>query len=379
LNPYLYEHANIREQVSWVHDGEGATSKAEGLVSAAVAKTEFLQPLRPMRVEALGHATVIGGGVAGLKAARDLSKRGIKVTLIEKTPFLGGNASRLDRVFPSGEKAADLIRGLAADVLDNPRIEILTCSEVRSSEGYVGNFKLSVTRRPPGSHVDLERAAKVKEAGAAPGEFVPFIGIQPLPIPPASESRDLSTGAIVLATGFQHYSPFKGEYGYGDNPEVITLPDLIQIMAADQSGQGKLFIGDRSINSVAFLHCVGSRQIPGMHERPDGRPLNEFCSRVCCTATLQAAIEMKSKYPETVVYELYRDIQQVGELFLHALTQKRFGQCTDRKQWWVHLLIMTGYSSIFLMVVVGIRWFQRDRVIDPGYPVLSLLMSLVGY
>ena len=72
-------------------------------------------------------------------------------------------------------------------------------------------------------------------------------------------------------------------------------------------------------------------------------------------------------------------IQQVRELFLHALTQKRFGQCTDRKQWWVHLLIMTGYSSIFLMVVVGIRWFQRDSVIDPGYPVLSLLMSLVGY
>ena len=70
---------------------------------------------------------------------------------------------------------------------------------------------------------------------------------------------------------------------------------------------------------------------------------------------------------------------QARELVVHALTQKRFEKCHDRKQWWIHLLIMTGYSSVFLMVVVGLRWFQRDSVIDPGYPVLSVIMSLVGY
>ena len=76
MNPYLYEHANIREQVSWVHHGHGATHKAAGLVSAAVAKTRHLESLEPIRVQARRHATVVGGGVAGLKAALDLSRRG---------------------------------------------------------------------------------------------------------------------------------------------------------------------------------------------------------------------------------------------------------------------------------------------------------------
>lgn len=72
-------------------------------------------------------------------------------------------------------------------------------------------------------------------------------------------------------------------------------------------------------------------------------------------------------------------ISEIKELFLHFLTQRQFSECEDRKQWWVHLLIMTGYSSVFLMVVVGIRWFQRDSVIDPSYPVVSVILSLVGY
>ena len=72
-------------------------------------------------------------------------------------------------------------------------------------------------------------------------------------------------------------------------------------------------------------------------------------------------------------------IQQAKELLIHFITQKSFGKCEDRMQWWVHLLIMTGYSSVFLMVVVGIRWFQRDTVIVPAYSFLSYVMTLVGY
>ncbi|RLF57063.1 MAG: CoB--CoM heterodisulfide reductase iron-sulfur subunit A family protein, partial [Thermoplasmata archaeon] len=89
-NPYVYEHANIREQVSWVHDGISATDKATRLVAAAVGKAKNLTPLEPIRVDAKKHATILGGGVAGLKAAKDLSDRGIEVVLIEQSPFLGG-------------------------------------------------------------------------------------------------------------------------------------------------------------------------------------------------------------------------------------------------------------------------------------------------
>ncbi len=72
-------------------------------------------------------------------------------------------------------------------------------------------------------------------------------------------------------------------------------------------------------------------------------------------------------------------ISQLKDLLIHFLTQKRMRDCEDRQQWLVHILIMTGYSSVFLMVVVGIRWFQRDSVIMPEYKALSLIMTLVGY
>ena len=63
----------------------------------------------------------------------------------------------------------------------------------------------------------------------------------------------------------------------------------------------------------------------------------------------------------------------------NMVTQWPFKECTDRVQWLVHLLIFTGYSSVFLMVVVGLRWFQRDAVIDPNWPTVSVIMTVVGY
>ena len=72
-------------------------------------------------------------------------------------------------------------------------------------------------------------------------------------------------------------------------------------------------------------------------------------------------------------------VKKLYDLVFHTVTQYQFSECEDRKQWIVHLLIMTGYSSVFLMVVVGIRWFQRDMIIHPDYKVLSVIMSLVGY
>jgi heterodisulfide reductase subunit A len=95
------------------------------------------------------HATVIGGGIAGLRAAKDLADRGIAVTLIEKSPFLGGQLARLDRIAPTGDRAADLVRELADQVLANPKISVHTCATVEQFDGYVGNFTFGVKRQPP--------------------------------------------------------------------------------------------------------------------------------------------------------------------------------------------------------------------------------------
>lgn len=312
LNPYLYEHANIREQVSWVHAGQKATDKAARLVAAAVAKTKKMEPLDSIRVEAKNHTVVIGGGVAGLRAAVDLSRRGIEVALIEKSPFLGGRAAGLDKLVPTGEKAADLIRQLVGEVLKEKNITLYTCSEIVKAEGYVGNFKLTLKRRPPASNEEpiQTNAPTLKNAGV--NEFIPFAGFFPQPVPEKTEEFTLDTGAIVLATGFKTYTPGEGEYGFQEHPEVITLPELIRRMAQADLPGAKLEFNGKKIERVAMIHCVGSRQIPGIHEPGPEGILNEYCSRTCCSATLQASSAIRERFPEIRVFEYYRDIRTYG-------------------------------------------------------------------
>ncbi|MCB2229005.1 MAG: CoB--CoM heterodisulfide reductase iron-sulfur subunit A family protein [Desulfarculaceae bacterium] len=309
LNPYLYEHANIREQVSWVHHGAGATDKAAALVAAAVGKAGELEALEPIRVEAEAHATVIGGGVAGLSAARDLAAQGLRVALVEKSPFLGGQVAQLDKTFPSNEGAGEVLSALAAQVLADERITVYTCAELAEYSGYVGSFKLKLRRTPPGGEA-LERLSLA--ADAAPGDFVPFVGVIAGPAPEAVEEMELTSGAIVLATGFEHYTPPQGEYAYGELGEVITLPELIRLMADESATGEKLVVNGKTVNSLALIHCVGSRQIPGVHEPGPSGELNQQCSRVCCTASLQAACELRERFPETNVFEFYRDIRTYG-------------------------------------------------------------------
>ena len=210
---------------------------------------------------------MIGGGVAGLKAALDLAERGIAVALVEKSPFLGGQAAQLERLAPSGETAAEVISELAGAVLKHPAITVHTCAEVEDFEGYIGNFKIKVVRQPPEGEEYADRLARLSQSGRGLGEYVPFVGVMPAAIPDRPEEFDLETGAIVLATGFRPYQPRPGEYGYREFPEVVTLPELIRQMAEAEAAGDTLVLNGRPIRRLALIHCVGSRQIPGIHER----------------------------------------------------------------------------------------------------------------
>ncbi len=91
MNPYLFLPANVREQASWAHphSPRGRHREGQRLVRAAVAKARLLEPLEMVRVAAVHRALVIGGGVAGLRAALDLARQGLGVTLVEKSPLPG--------------------------------------------------------------------------------------------------------------------------------------------------------------------------------------------------------------------------------------------------------------------------------------------------
>jgi heterodisulfide reductase subunit A len=103
LNPYMLDMANLREQCSWVHmnDKEGATLKAETLVNMAVARVRGLEPLYEETLPLTPKSLVIGAGVAGIQAALDLADSGYDVTLVEKSPSVGGIMAQLDKTFPT--------------------------------------------------------------------------------------------------------------------------------------------------------------------------------------------------------------------------------------------------------------------------------------
>ena len=352
MNPYLFWPANVREQASWAHphNPEAATEKAIALVRAAVAKAELLEPLDMVRVAAVHRALVIGGGVAGLRAALDLARQGLGVTLVEKSPFLGGRSVQLHTVFPTEDLARPLVHRLIAEATAQPNLTILTSTEVTGLTGYVGDFKATLRTTPRGVTGDLADPAAA--IAACPVEvanefddglsrrraiYQPYVGSEPnLPaidwaactrcgdcvtaaggrgIDLAAEvvETHVEAGAVVVATGFDHYEPREGEYGYGRSQRVVTLPQVHRMLDPEGPTGGRLEIDGRVPRAIAFIHCVGSRQIEGVDEPgPDGK-LHEYCSRVCCTATLQAANQVRERYPKTAVYDLYRDIRTYGK------------------------------------------------------------------
>jgi heterodisulfide reductase subunit A2 len=102
LNPYLMAMANIREQDAWVTEDKGlATVKAKALVSAAVKKVSYHQPLEIKEVALNPNTLVVGAGIAGIQAALEIANSGHMVYLVEKEPSIGGHMAQLDKTFPT--------------------------------------------------------------------------------------------------------------------------------------------------------------------------------------------------------------------------------------------------------------------------------------
>jgi heterodisulfide reductase subunit A len=326
LNPYVYEHVNIREQVSWSHgDRAEATAKATALAVAAVAKARMLRPLEPVVIPAVRAVAVVGGGVAGLRAAADLAKTGLSVTLVEKEFTLGGRVALLDKLFPYEEPAKDILCRLCEEVLASPRITVHTGTVVENVEGYVGAFSLSLRQSARGVTVEATPGREPRDVASSDWRCEPFRGYGPASAfetetaetvasnKSAELGRDFSldAGAIVVATGVDLYVPPEGEYGYGKLPQVVTLADFIKWLTEQSEGTTPTFNG-KPVRGVGFIHCVGSRQVEGVHEPGNNGRIHEHCSRVCCTATLHAACELRTKFPEVAAYEFYQDIRAYG-------------------------------------------------------------------
>jgi heterodisulfide reductase subunit A len=156
LNKYLFQMANIREQCSWVtENSEKATLKAKALVSAAVFKAIYLEPLETKEVPINPNVLIVGGGIAGIQAALEIANAGQKVYLVEKEPSIGGHMTQFDKTFPTLDCAACILTPKMVAVGQHDNIELLTCSEVTEVSGYIGNFKIKINRKA--RYVDIEK------------------------------------------------------------------------------------------------------------------------------------------------------------------------------------------------------------------------------
>jgi heterodisulfide reductase subunit A len=271
LNPYAYSQVNIREQCSWVHtdDREAATAKATALVGAGISRTRLTTPLVPMVVETLPHTLVIGGGIAGLRAAVGLADIGLRVTLVERKLQLGGWVGGFGSMYPHGRDGRELVETLVAEVRRRSAITVLTGAEVVGKAGSFGDYRVSV---------------RIGDEGSA--------------------TLEVAVGSIVVATGFESYQPEAGELGYGIEG-VVTLPDFKALV--DMAGAGPLSWHGRRVRSLAYVYCVGSRQ------PADLEGANQYCSRFCCAATVQTSVQVAGLDPSIRQFHLYRDMRTYGK------------------------------------------------------------------
>jgi len=259
LNGYLFEMANIRDQVSWVHAAqpEEATEKSRDLIRMAVARAGELRPLETIEVKVAQHALVVGGGVAGMEAASDLSKLGFKVTLIEKEEKLGGTIGKLGTLYPTQQSPKDFIQSKIKELSESD-VQIFTKTKLENVDGFLGNFR-----------VVLDSSGKKTE---------------------------LEVATIIVAIGAGVYQPKEGEFGFGVFPNVTSSFEFDKRLA-DAKPTDKWVP-----KNVAFIQCVGSRC--------EEEGCNPGCSRYCCPTAVKQALELRRLGANVAI--LYRTMRTVS-------------------------------------------------------------------
>ena len=149
LNPYRAFHmVNVREHCSWVtEDEDKATKKAKTLVGAGILRVSQQHDLVPARFRVCTNTLVVGGGIAGMQASLDIAKAGFKAYLVERQPTVGGHMLQYDKTFPTLDCAACIGTPKMVSVGQEPKIELLSYSEVEDVSGFIGNFKVKVRRK----------------------------------------------------------------------------------------------------------------------------------------------------------------------------------------------------------------------------------------
>ena len=348
LNPYLCELVSIREQVSWVHtDKQAATEKSKAVLAGGVKRVSYHEELEPLHVPIHPATLVVGGGIAGIQAALELADAGFPVYLVEREPSIGGHMAKFDKTFPTLDCSACILTPKMVSVGSHPNITMFTWSEVEQVDGYVGNFNVTIRKKARYVNQDIctgcgiceEKCPKkvvdnIFEAGLGFRKAVyrPFPQAVPkypvidtdnciyfergkckacqifCPTNPKAinfEQEDelvqVDVGNIILATGLDLFDARRiPQYGYGRLANVFTSLEFERLCNAAGPTNGDVVLRDgvTKPESVAILHCVGSRD----------RHYNNYCSVICCMQSLKFAHLVKER-TGAEVYNFYIDMR----------------------------------------------------------------------
>ncbi len=347
LSPYVFEMANIREQCSWPHFDEPdlATKKAKDLVSVSIAKVKLDESLERKTMPIGKKVLIIGAGIAGIQAALDLGDAGFEVYLVEKEPTIGGKMAKLARTFPTEDCAACILSPKMADVPSNPNITLYTNSEVEKVSGFLGNFEVTINKKPTYVNDNCVACAMCEEKCPVkvPNKFeegltnrkaiyMPFEFAVPyrylidesiciylengkcgncqkvcphdaIDFEQKLEKIELKVDTIIVATGYDIFdAKEKKVYGFGTNKNVITSLEMERMIVHEAEGRPTREVGKR----IAFIQCVGSR---------DEQIGNEYCSRICCMYATKLSQLLKRADPKKDVYVFYTDLRAFGKGF----------------------------------------------------------------
>jgi len=304
---------------------------------------------------------VVGGGISGIQAALDLADTGFKVSLVEKSPAIGGKMAQLDKTFPTNDCSMCIESPKFIECDRHPNIEILTYTEVDGVEGEAGDFKVSLIKKPryiiedrcTGCTTCVEycpvkvpdeynqNLSKNKAIHIYFSQAVPLITyVDPekcsyfqdekcnicvgvckhnaIDLHQREEKVEVDVGAIVLSPGFEIFDPkLRGDYGYGKMENVVTSLDFERLLCATGPYEGEIRRPSdlKHPHKIAWIQCVGSRQVI------EGG--NSYCSGVCCTYTQKQVILAKDHDAEIEATVFHNDIRSFGKDF------ERFYQRTE--------------------------------------------------
>ncbi len=366
LNPFFFHMVNIREHDSWVHTDRGeATEKAKALAQAAIQRVAKHKSLEVKRVPIHPDVLVVGGGIAGIHAAMTIANSGKKVYLVEREPSIGGHMAKFDKTFPTLDCAACILTPKMSAVGSHPNITLMSYSEVTKMDGYVGNYTVTVKRKPRYIIEDLCTGCQECIANCVYKEpkftdefneglgkrrpvYIPFPqatpqvvlidpevclnfkrGTKPGEAPVVGDKckktcveacgeknaidftqketfEEIKVGAIIVSTGFKTFeAKRKPEYGYGIYPNVYTALEIERLVNASGPTGGDVIMRDgKEPKSVGIIHCVGSRD----------KQTNRWCSRVCCMYSMKLAHLLK-EHTGAEIYNFYIDIRTPGKSY----------------------------------------------------------------